>query len=150
MTYASVSSFRKRSPLDANIVEYYDTAVGEESEVIAKERIRSVEHYLFPFSRKWSTPFARFHSLKNQWELDTALKSSVSEIIMHAAYQQIIGMGPTAIPFILSEMKEKRGHWFWALKSITGEDPVAPIDRGNLKKMTEAWLEWGREQGYIR
>lgn len=72
------------------------------------------------------------------------------EIAMHPAYQQIIGMGPTAIPFILSEMKEKKGHWFWALKSITGDDPVAPLDRGNVKKMTAAWLSWGREQGYIK
>ncbi len=150
MTYASLSSFQKRTPLDTEVIDYYDMALGEESAVIAKERIRSVEHYLFPFSTKWGTPFARFHALKNQWELDTALKSSILEIVMHPAYQQIIGMGPTAIPFILSEMKKERGHWFWALKSITGEDPVAPRDRGNIEKMTKMWLQWGQEQGYIK
>jgi hypothetical protein len=145
-----MTSFRKKSPLDTNIVDYYSTAVGEESEIITKERIRSVEHYLFPFSRKWSAPITRFHSLKTQWELDTAFKSSITEIVIHPAYQQIIGMGPTALPFILNEMKGKRGHWFWALKSITGEDPVVPADRGNIRKMTAAWLTWGREQGYIK
>jgi len=150
MTYASLSSFQKKTPLNIEITDYDDTAMGEESVVISKERSRSFEHYLYPFSRKWSTPVARFHSLKNQWELETALKSSISEIVMHPAYQQIIGMGPTAIPLILSEMKIKRGHWFWALKSITGDDPVAPSDKGNIKKMTQVWLRWGREQGYIR
>lgn len=150
MTYASVSSFRKKLPLNNEIVDYYDTAIGEDSAFISEERNRSVEHYLFPFSRKWNTPVARFYALMNQWEIDTAVKSSITEIVMHPAYQQIIGMGPTALPFILSAMKMKRGHWFWALKSITGEDPVAPNDRGNIKKMTEIWLHWGQEQGYIR
>ncbi len=68
---------------------------------------------------------------------------------MHPAYQQIIGMGQDAIPLILAEMKRKPGHWFWALKSITGEDPVLPEQRGRIKKMTEAWINWGRNQGYI-
>jgi hypothetical protein len=149
MTYAT-STISKKLALDFEISDVNDMAIGEESAFIKKERTRSVEHYLFPFSRKWSTPFARFHMLKKEWEIDTAVKSSISEIVIHPAYQQIIGMGPTAIPFILSEMKIKRGHWFWALKSITGEDPVAPSDRGNITKMTEMWLLWGREQGYIR
>ena len=65
------------------------------------------------------------------------------------AYQQIIGMGITAIPFILREMAVKPGQWFWALKSISGEDPVAPECRGNVKEMTNAWLKWGKERGYI-
>jgi hypothetical protein len=58
-------------------------------------------------------------------------------------------MGPIVIPLILSEMVRKLGHWFWALKSITGEDPVSPEQRGRINEMTEAWLSWGREQRYI-
>ena len=59
-------------------------------------------------------------------------------------------MGAIAIPFILSELKKKAGHWFWALKSITGEDPVLPEHRGRIKQMAEAWLWWGKKQGYIK
>ncbi len=87
--------------------------------------------------------------LKAEWEADTAHLSSVTEIAMHPAYQQIIGMGPIAIPLILSEMKRKPDHWFWALKSITGEDPVLDENRGQILQMTKAWLHWGIEQGYI-
>jgi len=46
-------------------------------------------------------------------------------------------------------MKKKSGQWFWALKSITGEDPVSPEKRGRIRDMTQAWLRWGQEQGYL-
>jgi len=31
-----------------------------------------------------------------------------------------------------------------ALSYLTGANPVAPKDRGNLKRMKDAWLRWGR------
>jgi hypothetical protein len=126
-----------------------NTAVGNESSVISNEYERSVEHYFFPYSRQWANPATRFLMLKKEWEAGTAHLSSITEIAMHPAYQQIIGMGTIAIPFILSELKKKPGHWFWALKSITGEDPIPPEHRGHLKQMTEDWLKWGQGQGYI-
>ena len=45
---------------------------------------------------------------------------------MHPAYQQIIGMGADAVPFILLEMEEHGGYWFWALSAITGQNPTRP------------------------
>jgi hypothetical protein len=38
-------------------------------------------------------------------------------------------------------------HWFVALKRIAGEDPVPPQARGDLDRMAEAWLSWGRDHG---
>jgi len=131
-------------------IDIINTAVSKESSLIQDEYKRSVAHYLIPFSRQWSNPFIRFSTLKVEWEVDTAHLSSITEIAIHPAYQQIIGMGPIAIPLILSEMKRKPGHWFWALKSITGEDPVLPEQTGQITQMTEAWLRWGKEQGYLR
>ncbi|MBI5057248.1 MAG: hypothetical protein HZB61_11610 [Nitrospirae bacterium] len=46
--------------------------------------------------------FVRFQILKLEWESETAHLSSITEISMHPAYQQIIGMGQVAVPFILS------------------------------------------------
>ena len=37
--------------------------------------------------------------------------------------------------------------WVWALPRITGANPVPATDGGNIRKMTHAWLNWGREQG---
>ncbi|MGO9273516.1 MAG: hypothetical protein ACLQOO_25315 [Terriglobia bacterium] len=54
------------------------------------------------------------------------------------------------VPLILAELRRELDHWFWALKAITGEDPVPAVRRGNMKEMAEIWLEWGRQRGYVR
>jgi hypothetical protein len=105
--------------------------------------------YYKPLSTRWANPTIRFFHLKDEWERDTAMLSSITDIAMHPAYQQIIGIGPIAVSLILYEMSQKPSHWFWALKSITGEDPVPLGAKGNIKEMTEAWLNWGREQRYL-
>ena len=122
--------------------------VSEESTTIKKEFKKIFEHALESISRQRSVPEVRFSMLKTEWEASTALLSSITEIALHPAYQQIIGMGTVVIPFILAELKRKPGHWFWALKAVTGEDPVLPEQRGRINEMTEAWLRWGRKQGY--
>ncbi|MBF0566831.1 MAG: hypothetical protein HQK89_16520 [Nitrospirae bacterium] len=91
----------------------------------------------------------RFFSLKNEWEEETVYLSSINDICMHPAYQQIIGMGRIALPLILHEIQKNPGHWFQALKAISGENPVPPIHRGKIGKMAEAWIKWGKVKGYI-
>ena len=92
---------------------------------------------------------ARFHRLAAQWRDECQLLSSTTAKAMHPAYQQIIGLGPDALPLIFEELSERPGPWFWALKSITGEDPVPPADAGDIRRMTEAWLDWGRKHGHL-
>jgi hypothetical protein len=84
----------------------------------------------------------KFKFLKKKWEDETIFMSSSSDIVMNFNYQMMIGMGPQALPFIRDELKVNAGHWFWALKAITGTDPVHEADRGNLPKMTRSWLDW--------
>lgn len=108
------------------------------------------EHFSFPFSRQISVPKTEFQILAQEWKTSTAHLSSITEISIHPAYQRIIGMGEKAVPFILQEMADTPYHWFWALKAITGEDPVPPEHRGRIKLMTEDWLAWGRGKGYIQ
>lgn len=91
----------------------------------------------------------RFQQLAREWKDAKVFLSSGTEIALHPAYQQIIGMGKEAIPLILEELQRDEDHWFWALKAITGEDPVPAGDRGNLPRMTEAWLAWARTHGYL-
>ncbi len=131
------------------MLDMNDIALSDESKEIHRESERSAEHFLIPISRQKTTCSIKFLELKSRWEAETAILSSITSIAMHPAYQQIIGMGLNAIPLILEEMKEKPGHWFWALKSITGKDPVLPEQRGRIKEMTKAWLNWGKEQDYI-
>ena len=103
------------------------------------------EHYNRPVSRK---DRIEFNLLVAQWEQETSLFSSLDKICMHHAYQRIIGMGEKILPLIFSELERNPAHWFWALSAITGANPIQPDQRGNLLKMTRAWLDWAKSHGY--
>lgn len=90
-----------------------------------------------------------FHELADAWRDDTRFLSSVPDRIMHPAYQRIIGLGPAVVPLLLEDLERQPTHWFWALKAITGADPVPGEDAGAIRKMADAWLEWGRRRGYV-
>jgi hypothetical protein len=90
----------------------------------------------------------RFQKLAKQWKKETAFTSSQVEKATNPSYQQIIGMGPWAVPLILEELARRPDHWFWALKAITSNDPAREEDRGDLDKMTRAWLRWAEEKGW--
>ena len=92
---------------------------------------------------------ATFHALVAEWRRDTAPLSSVQDMVLHPAYQRIIGLGPDAIPLVLQELLERRDHWFWALRALTGVDPTGDDDRGRIGRMADSWLEWGRQCGYL-
>jgi len=92
---------------------------------------------------------AVFASLAGTWRRETGMLSSVTDISMHPAYQQIIGLGPAAVPLILRELQRRPDHWFWALSAITRENPVPPEDAGNVRRMAEAWVAFGRRHGYL-
>ena len=58
-------------------------------------------------------------------------------------------MGPRAIPLILKQLESEGDQpdmWFWALRTLTNADPVSEADRGNIVRMANAWLEWGRQR----
>ena len=87
---------------------------------------------------------ATFQRLKEQWYHDTALVSSGTKILNHPAYQQIIKLGPSVVPLIIEELRQGKGHWFYALSRLTGYVP-AQEHRGNMGKMQAAWLQWAEE-----
>ena len=91
----------------------------------------------------------KFQELAQHWRAETAHLSSVTKQVMHPSYQRIIGLGPAVLSILLREVRQQSGYWFWALNAITGEDPVQPDDLGNVPKMSEAWLTWGRDHKLI-
>jgi hypothetical protein len=90
-----------------------------------------------------------FQALATKWREETGHLSSITKMVMHPCYQRIIGLGPDVLPILLNELGRQPDYWFWALRAITGEDPVAEEDAGNIPKMAEAWLEWGKQRGFI-
>lgn len=88
-----------------------------------------------------------FRQLVTEWKSATALTSSGTELLLHPAYQRIIGLGKDAVKLIIEELRREPDHWFWALKSITGEDPVTAGDNGKIDRMTASWLKWAEQHG---
>jgi hypothetical protein len=95
------------------------------------------------------TIVARFHGLVRKWQEDTEHVSILADMILHPSYQEIVGMGPAAIPLLLDELEREPNHWFPALFAISGgQNPVPDAAAGDMDKMVEAWLEWAKENSY--
>jgi len=90
----------------------------------------------------------KFNQLAWEWRNETGTLSRLDMRFMHPAYQQIIGMGPPVIPYVLRDLADSRDHWFWALAAISGESPITSEMNGDMNRVAEAWLEWGRRRGY--
>jgi len=92
----------------------------------------------------------RFKEMANRWHDETDHLSSSSRITNNGLYLEIISMGETAIPFILRDLQERGGDWYPALRILSDADPVPTEVRGEVPKMKEAWISWGRDKGYIK
>lgn len=103
--------------------------------------------YKYPIKSKLKLE-AEFNNLAEEWRTETRMLSLVTQKSMHPAYQKIIGMGQPVVPLILRDLEQKPDHWFWALRAITGDNPVKSEQRGRMKMMAQAWIEWGKEHGY--
>ena len=55
-------------------------------------------------------------------------------------------MGEAVVPFMLRDLEQSPHFWVWALPRITGANPVLASDRGNIVKMSDAWLHWGKDR----
>jgi hypothetical protein len=93
---------------------------------------------------------ARFQEFAKRWRNATSHLSLASRMANHPAYRQIVAMGAAVVPFLLAELRRKPDHWFIALEEITGENPVPPESEGKVKKMADAWVQWGIQRGHIK
>jgi hypothetical protein len=92
----------------------------------------------------------RFQEQADKWERETAFLSATPMIVMHESYQAIMSIGPDMVPILLRDMQKTRRQWFWALRHLEpNADPIPSKDHGNVDKMIEAWVEWGRMKGKI-
>jgi hypothetical protein len=73
-------------------------------------------------------------------------------MLAHPSYLRIVGLargstGNEIERLLLEELEAEPDYWFYALTAVTGEDPVQPQD--DFDGAVNAWLEWGREKGYL-
>jgi hypothetical protein len=94
-------------------------------------------------AREW------FKALAEEWHRETAAHSSMTIRQRHSAYRKMVNLGPVIVPMLLQALQEMPDFWFPLLREITKENPVKPDERGDYKKMSDAWLAWGRGRGLI-
>jgi hypothetical protein len=94
-----------------------------------------------------------FKALTDTWRLERRGISSTERMLLCPSYQRIIGLGlgwkDQVIRLIMRELQERPDFWFAALRALTGEDPVSESERGNVRRMSEAWLKWGRDRNFL-
>lgn len=91
----------------------------------------------------------RFTELATKWHCEAGIHSSMTMRKRHPAYAEIISVGWSAVPLLLDALVTIPDFWFPLLRDITGENPVLPEERGFYDKMSEKWLAWGRNKGFL-
>mgnify|MGYP006378308937 FL=1 len=90
-----------------------------------------------------------FIELRNRWKKETFILSSSTKITRNENYQSIIQLGVRALPLILKDLEETSSFWFEALEALTGLNLVPEEYWGNIPKMTQIWVDWGRRNNYL-
>jgi len=98
--------------------------------------------------RPTETVEERFRRLEATWMAEVGHHSSSTVLQRHPAFRQIISMGKEVVPFMLRDLAERPRLWVWALPEMTSANPISASDRGNIAKMSAAWLRWGEAHGY--
>ena len=83
----------------------------------------------------------KFAELAARWRTETLPLSSSAQITAHPAYQAIIALGPAVIPLLMRELECSPDHWFAALRTLTGANPVPPEHQGRIREMAADWLQ---------
>jgi len=107
-----------------------------------------VKNSLFVYNLLDNQAFEEFTQLKDKWEKETSFFSSSTDIISNPSYIEIINIGERAVTWILNELDQNSGHWFFALEKITGANPIKQKNIGFIDEMKKDWLDWASKNNY--
>ena len=100
------------------------------------DRIRPIDSAQ-PETPTKDTLSEKFLRLRERWGQETAFTSSPRDLFLHSAYQQIIGLGPQAVPHVMSALRDDPGLWLWALHAMTGANPIPDDFDGGTQQVAE-------------
>ncbi len=87
---------------------------------------------------------SRFRRLVTQWRAETYYLSSVAAKSKHPAFMEIVGMGESAVPWIIAELRNHRDFLFVALHLIVKDGPMPVGSEGEPHKLIDEWLQWAK------
>lgn len=86
----------------------------------------------------------RFLRLADEWEQEVSSISSLTAMVAHPKYREIVDLKWSVVPFLIGDLRRNRRFWLPALEEITGIQPFDSSDSGNTKRMVDAWVRWGK------
>ena len=101
----------------------------------------------------------KFHELSRQYARETAVLSFTQW--SNPAYMELASMGERIVPWLLEDLNSafKTGtvsefdpwaHFSLLRQVLGGRGPIIEEkDRGRLKPLVKAWVNWGKEEGLI-
>ena len=91
---------------------------------------------------------AYIDAVLDAWQADTISMSSMSDMMAHPAHAHLASFGHITAQRVLERMQgdpeSTHPGWFALLHEITGQAPVPDEHAGDMRKMAEHWVEWGR------
>lgn len=92
-----------------------------------------------------------FDKLVQDWHKERAGMSSPTDMFNCEAYKEILALGHRAQNLIFKRMKNESDQpdfWFDALEKFNqGFSPVNEEDYGDMKAISNAWLNWAKRYG---
>jgi hypothetical protein len=141
-------------PLDADIQSVSSLAVDQIIQNVAGTTNKFAEQIALIPQRQidWLT----FQWYAEAWKKSRPkASSSAIQVAFDPNYLRIIAMADRAIPCLLKRLQNELetgepDHWFVALWAVTdGQNPVPPESRGKMREMAKAWIEWGKQRGFL-
>jgi hypothetical protein len=89
----------------------------------------------------------RFNALYKQWQMETAFLSNVNQIIQNSNFKQLVSLGPSAVPYIIDEIKLNPSNLVWSLNLILNKR----ISKENVtvSQACSLWVKWWEKQSTI-
>jgi hypothetical protein len=85
------------------------------------------------------------------WRDQTGFLGSTTARVSHPSYRELVALGTIGLPFVFRDLEQTLdGHLSSALVAITGAQPVPPEECGQIELVARRWLEWGRQNGFLR
>lgn len=148
----STAAFANRSSALARLLTPREEGTGNEVKSV-EWRVQQLRH---DYSESASITVQEavltevFRVLADQWRNATRFQSSMKQSTNHPAYRAIVQLGNDIVPILLRELQRQPEPWFVALRELTGADPVTPDQRGNVRAIASAWVNWGYRHGLVR